>query len=137
MILVREYQAGDDLEAVLDLINAAYKLEIGDSGLAFKKFDRLQSAEDIEADNLHIALVGEAIVGCIVIAPGLNPDSANIGPLAVRSDLLEYAESKHQETTVDVVSCRTDLEQFYHKRGYRFLREVPMASVVDKEFRKE
>ena len=147
MILIREYQAGDDLEAVLSLINAAYKLEIGDSGLAFKKFDRLQSAEDIEADKLHLALVGEAIVGCIVIAPGLNPDSANIGksflefqlnyflfiifpkgPLAVRSDLqgqgigsclLEYAESKHQETTVDVVSCRTDLEKFYHKRGYR------------------
>ena len=142
MILVREYQTGDNLEAVLTLINAAYKLEIGDSGLAFKKFDRLQSAEDIEADKLHIALVGEAMVGCIVIAPGT--DSANIGrltgittqllfiylkgPLAVRSDLqgrgigshlLEYAESKHQETTVDVVSCRTDLEQFYHNRGYR------------------
>ena len=45
MILVREYQTGDDLEAVLTLINAAYKLEIGDSGLAFKKFDILQTAE--------------------------------------------------------------------------------------------
>ena len=79
MISVREYQTGDDLEAVLSLINAAYKLEIGDSGLAFKRFDRLQSAEDIEADKLHIALVGDAIVGCIVIAPGT--DSANIGKL--------------------------------------------------------
>ena len=79
MIRVREYQTGDDLEAVLKLINAAYKLEIGDSGLAFKKFDRLRSAEDIEADKLHIALVGEAMVGCIVIAP--STDSANIGML--------------------------------------------------------
>ena len=79
MIRVREYQTGDDLEAVLKLINAAYKLEIGDSGLAFKKFDRLRSAEDIEADKLHIALVGEAMVGCIVIAP--STDSANIGRL--------------------------------------------------------
>ena len=79
MIRVREYQTGDDLEAVLKLINAAYKLEIGDSGLAFKKFDRLLSAEDIEADKLHIALVGEAMVGCIVIAP--STDSANIGRL--------------------------------------------------------
>ena len=50
------------------------------------------------------------------------------GPLAVRSDLqgrgigshlLEYAERKYEETTVDVVSCRTDLELFYYKRGYR------------------
>ena len=79
MIRVREYQTGDDLEAVLKLINAAYKLEIGDSGLAFKKFDRLRSAEDIEADKLHIALVGEVMVGCIVIAP--STDSANIGRL--------------------------------------------------------
>ena len=81
MIRVREYQAGDSLEAVLELINGAYKLEIGDSGLAFKKFDRLQATEDIEADNLHIALVGEVIVGCIVIASGTKPETAVIGRL--------------------------------------------------------
>ena len=79
MIRVREYQAGDSLEAVLELINGAYKLEIGDSGLAFKKFDRLQATEDIEADKLHIALVGEFIVGCIVIASGTKQETAVIG----------------------------------------------------------
>ena len=82
MIRVREYQTGDSLEAVFELINAAYKLEIGDSGLAFKKFDRLQSSEDIEADKLHLALVGEDIVGCIVIVPGTKPKTAVLGGLS-------------------------------------------------------
>lgn len=81
MIRVREYQTGDNLGAILELINDAYKLEIGDSGLAFKKFDRLQSAEDIEADKLHLALVGEDIVGCIVIATGTKHKTAVIGGL--------------------------------------------------------
>ena len=85
MIRVRKYQTGDSLETAFELINAAYKLEIGDSGLAFKKFDRLQSAEDIEADNLHIALVGEAMVGCIVIAPGTDTETAIIGRLILYS----------------------------------------------------
>ena len=51
------------------------------------------------------------------------------GPLAVLPELqgqgvgaalLRHAECLHQETVVDVVSCRTDLQTFYAKRGYRW-----------------
>ena len=51
------------------------------------------------------------------------------GPLAVVPELqgqgvgaalLRHAECRHQETVVDVVSCRTDLQTFYAKRGYRW-----------------
>ena len=81
MIRMRRYEEGDDLENVLELINSSYKLEIGDTGLAFKKFDRLQSTEDIEAERLHIAFIGAAMVGCIVIAPGPETDAAYVGGL--------------------------------------------------------
>ena len=81
MIRMRRYEEGDDLENVLELINSSYKLEIGDTGLAFKKFDRLQSTEDIEAERLHIAFIGAAMVGCIVIAPGTEADAAYVGGL--------------------------------------------------------
>ena len=51
----------------MNIVNEAYKIEIGNKGLAFKEFDRLLSVADIVKENTHIALVGAQIVGVIGI----------------------------------------------------------------------
>ena len=67
------------------------------------------------------------LVGCGIISV-MTERHSHEGPLAVRPDLqgkgvgshlLEYAESNYGMVNVDVVSCRTDLEKFYNKRGYK------------------
>ena len=61
------------------------------------------------------------------------------GPLAVVPSLqgrgvggllLDYAESKADITELAIVNCRTDLLDFYQRRGYRFICEVPAENTI-------
>ena len=68
MIKIRKFSKNvDNLDNILSIVNEAYKIEIGQEGVAFKKFDRLGSTEEIQTDQLHIALIGYQIVGVINI----------------------------------------------------------------------
>ena len=61
------------------------------------------------------------------------------GPLAVLpalqgrgvgGSLLDYAEAKADIAELTIVSCRTDLLEFYQRRGYRFISQVPAENTV-------
>ena len=120
-----------DMESLTDVVNAAYKLELGDTGIAFKNADRFTSVQDAldMKDDLYVAKIGTDIVGAIGITMGT--DSAILGPVAVSPHvqgcgvggvLLGFAESLHRVTEVGVVSCRTDILPMYEKRGYKEVR---------------
>ena len=68
MVKIRKFEKNvDSLDNILSIVNEAYKIEIGQEGVAFKKFDRLGSTEEIQTDQLHIALIGNQIVEIINI----------------------------------------------------------------------
>ena len=117
---------------------------MGDTGIAFKTTDRFETVQDAldMKNDLHVAKVGLEIVGIIGITP-LKASSA-LGPLAVSPErqgygvgdsLLQYAESSHKVTDVDVVSCRTDLLPMYEKRGYKEFRVTRMEEEGKGEFK--
>ena len=118
----------DDIQSIVAVVNSAYQIELGDTGIAFKNADRFLSVQDALdlKDDLHVAKIGIEIIGVIAIT--VMTDSAILGPLAVSPGLqgygvgralLDFAESLHRVTEVGVVSCRTDLLTMYEKRGYR------------------
>ena len=77
LIRVRPLSDEDNLNTVLEVVNEAYKIEIGNKGLAFKEFDRLQSVSDIVKEDTHIAMCGAQIVGVIGIEE--NGKKASLG----------------------------------------------------------
>ena len=74
---MRALSAQDSLDTVFEVVNQAYKIEIGNTGLAFKQFDRLRSVADIVRENIHVALLGSQIVGVVGIE--LKQDTAALG----------------------------------------------------------
>ena len=93
-------------------------------------------------DDLYVAKIGLETVGVIGIT--VMNDFAMLGPLGVSPDmqgygigrvLLDYAESLHRVTEVDVVSCRTDLLPMYEKRGYREVRVNRLEDVGKEELK--
>ena len=120
-----------DIETIANVVNAAYKIELGNTGIAFKNANRflsVQEALDLKND-LHVAKIGNQIVGVVGITT-MNKSSI-LGPLGVDPEfqgygigraLMDFAESKHRATEVGVVSCRTDLLPMYLKRGYKEMR---------------
>ena len=142
-VRVRPFSSEDSLDMVLEIVNEAYKIEIGNTGIAFKELDRLRDVSDIVKEETHLALLGKEIVGVVGIK--LTKDKAHLGelsmsqprrskcwctgPLAVRPGLqkrgigkvlLNYAEKLRERCEVTVVSCRTDLVGYYQNRGYRY-----------------
>ena len=93
-----------DIESIINVVNFAYKIEIGNIGIAFKDTDRFDSVQDAfdMKDDLHVAKVRFETVGVIGIS--LVESSAMLGPIAARKDmqgyrvgeaLLVFAESPH------------------------------------------
>ena len=128
----------DDLEELLEVVNSAYKLELGDSGVAFKTFDRYVDLEHAKED-LEYTHVGKEesgkIVGVICIKL-IGDLYADCGPIAVHIDkqgfgfgrrLLNFAKEKHPDRIlqVEVVSTRTDLFPFYEKFGFKEEERFP------------
>lgn len=84
---IRRYQEGDSLDAILRLVNAAYKLEVGDRGLAFKRLDRLASVADLRPEELHLAVVDTTIAGIVNIRP--RPDNPAIADIGDTTDIAQ------------------------------------------------
>ena len=62
---VRPLSDQDSLETVMEVVNLAYIIEIGNTGLAFKEFDRLRSVEDLVKEETHVGVLGREIVGAV------------------------------------------------------------------------
>ena len=66
-LTVRPLSGRDSLETVMEVVNQAYIIEIGNTGLAFKELDRLRSVEDLVKEETHVAQLGGEIVGVVGI----------------------------------------------------------------------
>lgn len=80
-VRVRPFSSEDSLEKVLEIVNGAYKIEIGNTGIAFKELDRLRDVSDIVKEETHLALLGREIVGVVGIK--LTKDKAHLGELSI------------------------------------------------------
>ena len=152
----------EDLPKIFDLINKAYKVEIGDSGLAFKSADRYRSLREAQNDLEWIYVYENPQITGVVKAQVEN-NVVDIGPIAVDENhqgwkigqkvsfyalnfyakiflgqgigtaLLKFAESLAPISQIGCVSCRTDLIPFYAKRGYIEVEQHSVNHFVDSE----
>ena len=153
----------EDLPKIFDLINKAYKVEIGNSGLAFKAADRYRSLREAQNDLEWIYVYeNPQIIG--VVKAQVENNVVDIGPIAVDENhqgwkisqngfilcfefsrksffsgqgigtaLLKFAESLAPISQIGCVSCRTDLIPFYAKRGYIEVGQHSINHFVDSE----
>jgi GNAT superfamily N-acetyltransferase len=132
----------EDLQALGTVINAAYEVETGDTGVAFKKTPRLLDFEELMPDLragqiLKAVDAGGALVGCIVYQ--LYEDHLFFGPFAVAPELkgrgigkalLSAVEAKARAAhakyiEIRVINHRTDILPMYDAMGYVRVDEIP------------
>ncbi len=116
-----------DAPALFDVVNNAYVVELGDTGVAFKSKQRFPTVDDALAivPDCHVVEEGGRIVGCVTVYVADEDDSsvpaedrhslgrlpgavyAGFGPLAVHQDmqgrglgsfLVDFAERHARET---------------------------------------
>lgn len=131
-----------DAPALFALVNAAYMVESGDDGVAFKnslRFVSLAEAEDMLRHTQVASAVDEggALLGCISYAPA--NDAMYFGPLAVSpaaqgrgvaSALMGHVERAARHAglgflEITVVNWRTDVLPMYAARGFVVVGEAP------------
>ena len=105
----------EDLQEAMTLVNNAYKVELGTTGISFKSSNRFCGLSEAREAGLKGArLAGRpGLVG--VVGLQLVAGVAELGPLAVHHELtgrglgtaiLREVERRHPLTAVGVVSCR-------------------------------
>lgn len=132
----------DDIQIVVEVINQAYRSKkkskswTTEADLLGGKRVENESFEEIlkdENSKIYLAKFQDKIIG--TIQAKLENDDIYIGLFAVQPDfqssgigkkLLEYAENnssifynKANKFTMQVISIRTDLIEFYKRRGYK------------------
>mmetsp|Transcript_21069 Transcript_21069/g.46811 ORF Transcript_21069/g.46811 Transcript_21069/m.46811 type:complete len:172 (+) Transcript_21069:50-565(+) len=124
-----------DSETIMHLVNLAYEIEDGDTGIGFKNSPRLLHATDGLAEayaesRVVVAEAGGLLVGAIVWEQ--KPDTLYFGPLAtlpahkgrgigklLMNHVYAIAAEKGLSTIeISVVSCRTDIIPMYESMGY-------------------
>eukprot|EP00658_Telonema_sp_P-2_P032912 TRINITY_DN24263_c0_g1_i6.p1 TRINITY_DN24263_c0_g1~~TRINITY_DN24263_c0_g1_i6.p1 ORF type:complete len:246 (+),score=68.26 TRINITY_DN24263_c0_g1_i6:29-766(+) len=147
-VLVRRACA-EEADRIFAMVNDAYAVEKGDSGLAFKTADRYievgEVVRDVEEAEFLVAVDTESpeeILGCINVSFTTEPDGAVVGhygPFAVSphaqgrgvgtallAHLNQFCTEKGAcRIDIEVVNWRTDLASFYGKRGYQKVGEAP------------
>lgn len=134
----------NDIDAIMSIVNRAYLLVKGDSGLAYATAwtDRYRNRSQCQKDVAY-TIVGTLEDGSIVCSGkgqvNLSSDSVDIGPLAVDPDyqgkgfgrqLLDILESLASKQVLWVVSCRTDILELYHRRRYVITKTVPVTDMI-------
>ena len=94
-VRVRPFSSEDSLDTVLEIVNEAYKIEIGNTGIAFKELDRLRDVSDIVKEETHVALLGREIVGVVGIE--LTQDKAHLGEKYFSMTLLRSCDVGAQD----------------------------------------
>ena len=82
-----------DVDEIFEIVNAAYSVNIGDSGRAFKNANRYASTKSVIEDLPFIwVLRGNGnsvqgnIIGCTKAVVNKNTQIVKLGPVAVRPD---------------------------------------------------
>ena len=91
-----------DIQAIYNLVKAAYNIEMGDNGVSFKNSDRYISPQSVLKDLPFIWVLreNEEMIGCIKGVVSHNGQIVEIGPVAVRPDkqVRKYENSFKLET---------------------------------------
>ncbi len=131
--------------ALFDLINEAYKVENGETGVGFKKEGELRFSNHdevinfIKSGNMTVAFDKDTseVVGCIYTLTIFSDGEERLyfGPLAskrrgVGKILLEEAERIAvargcKSIEISVINIRTDVLPWYLKNGYVVVGEKP------------
>ena len=128
-----------DSRTIFNVVNAAYKATVGDTGKAYKTCNRFANIDQVEKllDIFWVGELGGKIVGVVGIE--VIGDMVDIGPLAVSTKyqkmgiggkLLDFAEERGVVACVQVMSLITSNLAMYLKRGYEEVKELPIAEVL-------
>ena len=73
----------EELSTVMNVINEAWRITLGDSGIAYKRSGRFRSVEEIEPykDDFYVIEANDEIVGAVRLI--FIGDLVSIGSLAV------------------------------------------------------
>ena len=141
--MIRKASYDQDLKQTHKIINSAYDITMGSSGIACKKDPRWPQDMHHESikrymEDIYVYVENDEILGCIGVI--LNNDGVNIGPIAVSkehqkrgigSKLIEFAESFAKRTEIQVLDCRTDLIPLWENRNYKETRRENIENVFD------
>ncbi len=142
------------IPALFNLLNNVYRIEVGDSGVGFKKHgeERYSSGEEIQELLSQGEMIvaedssnPENLVGCIFYrfydeedTDGITKKHLYFGPLAsiqkgVGKSLIQLVEQKAKEENchyvdIRVVNVRTDVLPMYEKNGYVQYGEAPFPA---------
>ena len=82
-----------DIDEVFEVVNAAYTVELGNSGVSFKTSDRYGSSNSVIADLPSIWVLREKgnvergiMIGCTKAAVNTHTQIVEIGPVAIRRE---------------------------------------------------
>jgi len=119
-----------DCDQIFELVNLAFKPEIGKTGIAYRKCDkyRLKDSARKHLEDMWVVKDNRKILGCVRAVA--HNGMMEIGPVAVHpefqrqgygSRLMDTVENRSnaEKCTVGVVSCREDVIPFFLKRGYK------------------
>ena len=78
----------EDVNEIYDVVNAAYSVNLGDTGLAYSNADRYTSTKLVIEDLpfFWVLRSNERIEGCINAKVDKDTQIVKIGPIAVRPD---------------------------------------------------
>ena len=127
----------------MSIVNKAYSIEHGNTGLAFKCAPRYSCKEECLMDIGH-TLVGtlqQKIVCSDKAVVDEATDVVEIGPIAVDPkhqgkgygrQLLEKLEGLATHQQLKCVSCRTDILVIYQRRNYTITQSQPITDYIPK-----
>ncbi|XP_057307211.1 uncharacterized protein LOC130645287 isoform X1 [Hydractinia symbiolongicarpus] len=139
--MLRQANYNTDLSKIYNLVNTAYEIELGNTGISFSKVRRWPykiESEKIEKEisDMYVYVDQNEIIGCIKAE--VKDNTVKIGPVAVAephqrqgvaSRMLEYAETLADISKLDIISCRTDVIPYYKKRGYKEVARSPITKM--------
>ena len=131
-----------DGKQIFDIVNDAYKIQIGSEGICFTNSPRWSFPVDSQAmkdeiKHIFVYLSEGEIIGCIKAE--IISSKVVIGPIAVAiahqgkkigTYLLDFAEKLALVSQVEVVSCLTDVLPYYKKRGYVEIERYPLTREI-------
>ena len=133
--MIRKVNYDKDLIEIHELVNSAFDVTYGSTGLAYKKAPRWPKninhdwiKKDME--NMYVYVENHKILGCVRAI--VTNDTFHIGLLAVSkehqqrgigSKLVEFAESFAKRVEIEVFECRTDIIPFWEKKNYKEIRK--------------
>jgi GNAT superfamily N-acetyltransferase len=137
----------EDVPTLINLINAAYEVESGDSGIAFKRTERIVRDEEVSAPvaegRVRVCMANDGSVLGTIIFKLEGAHSIGFGPFAVApaaqrkgvgKALLGAVEAEGRArgcrwVQLEIVNHRSDLVDYYRSLNFVPVAEAPFVDV--------